>query len=163
MIFPSWYYEDLSHLLHSSTMNATATTNSKYGNTDDNDTLLRRIAKMSSEQLSFRLEELFQADLSFNSSERRNMYIEMGMIMNKLRDWEFVPQKVKFIFSKYKKMLFHSFNFFVLEKNWNDFWVICLVSSLLSGIYPISFSIQNHGFQQQHYRNSFGLPSAGLP
>lgn len=67
-------------------MNATATTKSKYGNTRDNDTLLRRITKMSREQLSFRLEELFQADLSFNSSERRNMYIEIGMIVIKLRD-----------------------------------------------------------------------------
>jgi len=67
-------------------MNATATMKSKYGNTRDNDTLLRRITKMSREQLSFRLEELFQADLSFNSSERRNMYIEIGMIVIKLRD-----------------------------------------------------------------------------
>ena len=67
-------------------MNATAITNSKYGNARDNDTLLRRITKMSREQLSFRLEELLQADLSFNSSERRNLYIEMGMIVIKLRD-----------------------------------------------------------------------------
>jgi len=67
-------------------MNARAATKSRYGNTRDNDTLLRRITKMSREQLSFRLEELFQADLSFNSSERRNLYIEIGMIVIKLRD-----------------------------------------------------------------------------
>lgn len=128
-------------------MNATATTKSKYGNTDNNDTLLRRITKMSREQLSFRLEELLQADLSFNSSERRNLYIEMGMIVIKLRDWGIDNSchiNLNSYFQNAKNIFFHLQIFFIVSifLFWKKLkWILSYMLGLITTFGYISYLV----------------------
>ena len=52
-----------------------------------NDDAIRNIAQMSKKQLIMRQEQLVQEDLSFNSSIRREKYIELGLILIKLKSY----------------------------------------------------------------------------